>query len=249
MCSKCKKILIATAVALFWLAVWALGCFVANRNLLMPLPYPWDVAVSLWNLLGDGGFWADIGLSLLRILLGFAAAVAVGTVLAVLTTRSKVADALFAPLLSAIRAVPVASFIFLAFLWIAADLMPTFIAFLMVVPLVWENVRQGILSTDRQLLEMAQVFRLTGAQRFRCVWFPSVRPYGRVALTTGFGFAWKSGIAAEIICTTGRSIGSQIATAKSTLDYAEVFACTAVLVALSLLFEWLLKRLIRKEVA
>ena len=249
MCSKSKKILIGWAVALFWLAVWALGCFIANRNLLMPLPYPWDVAVSLWHLLGDGTFWADVGLSLMRILLGFAAAVVTGVLLAVLTTRSKVADALFAPLLSAIRAVPVASFIFLAFLWIAADLMPTFIAFLMVVPLVWENVRQGILSTDRRLLEMAQVFRLKPARRFRYIWLPSVRPYGRVALTSGFGFAWKSGIAAEIICTTGRSIGSQIATAKSTLDYAAVFACTAVLVALSLMLEWLLKRLIRREVA
>ena len=79
-------------------------------------------------------------------------------------------------------------------------------------------------------------------------WLPSVRPYFQVALTTGFGFAWKSGIAAEIICTTGHSIGSQIASAKSTLDYAEVFACTAVVVALSLALEWLLKHLIRKEV-
>lgn len=249
MCSKIRKFCIGLLVALFWLAVWTLGCFIANRSLLMPLPYPWDVAASLGRLLGNGSFWADVGLSLMRILLGFSSAVAVGAVLAVLTTRFRVVHTLFAPLLSAIRAVPVASFIFLAFLWIAADLMPTFIAFLMVVPLVWENIRQGILSTDRHLLEMAQVFRLSRAQRLRFIWFPSVRPYLQVALTSGFGFAWKSGIAAEIICTTGRSIGSQISTAKSTLDYGEVFACTAVLVALSLLFEWLLKRLIRKEVA
>lgn len=246
---KCPKWLTWLAVAAFWLSVWTLGCFVANRSLLMPLPYPWDVAKSLWHLLGDGVFWADVGMSLLRILVGFVTAVAVGVVLAVLTTRYRVLHTLFSPVLSAVRAVPVASFIFLAFLWIAADWMPVFIAFLMVVPLVWENVRQGILSTDHGLLEMAQVFRLSRSKRFANVWLPSVRPHLSAALTTGFGFAWKSGIAAEIICTTGNSIGAQIAASKSTLNYAQVFACTVVVVLLSVLLERLLHRAMRKEVA
>lgn len=246
---KYRKLLIGIAVALFWLSVWAIGAFAANRSLLMPLPYPWDVAVSLWHLLGNGAFWADVGISLLRILIGFIAAAVTGVVLAVLTTRFRLVDTLFAPILSVIRAVPVASFIFLAFLWIAADWMPVFISFLMVVPLVWENVRQGILSTDGNLLEMAQVFRLSRSRRFSQVWLPSVRPYLRAALTTGFGFAWKSGIAAEIICTTGHSIGAQISAAKSTMDYAAVFACTAMVVALSVSLEYLLRRLIRREVA
>lgn len=246
---KCRKLLIGIAVALFWLSVWAIGAFAANRSLLMPLPYPWDVAVALWHLLGNGAFWVDVGISLLRILVGFVAAAVTGVALAVLTTRFRLIDTLFAPILSVIRAVPVASFIFLAFLWIAADWMPVFISFLMVVPLVWENVRQGIRSTDRHLLEMARVFRLRRGRRFSHVWLPSVRPYLRVALTTGFGFAWKSGIAAEIICTTGNSIGAQISAAKSTMDYAAVFACTAIVVVLSVSLEYLLRRVIRKEVA
>lgn len=248
MCSKLRKIGIALAVAVFWLAVWALGAFTANRSLLMPLPYPWDVAASLWGLLGRGAFWADVGMSLVRIVIGFSLAVVAGVTLAVLTTRSRLLNALFSPAFSVMRAVPVASFIFLAFLWIAADGMPTFIAFLMVMPLVWENVRQGIVSTDRRLLEMARVFRLSRSCRFRQIWLPSVGPYLQAALSTGFGFAWKSGIAAEIICTTGRSIGAQIGAAKSTLNYAEVFACTVVVAALSVVLERLLHRAVRREV-
>lgn len=240
-----RRVGIGVAVTAFWLGIWALVCVVANRKLLMPLPYPWDVAAALGGLVLRGDFWADVACSLLRILLGFAAAVAVGTLLAVLTVRFRLLHTLFAPLLSVIRAVPVASFIFLAFLWIAPDAMPTFIAFLMVMPLVWENVRQGIVQTDPKLLEMAQVFRLSRRQRVRAVWFPSVRPYWRSALSTGFGFAWKSGVAAEIICTTGRSIGAQIAASKVTLDYAEVFASTVVVVVLSVLLEWLVRRPLR----
>ena len=249
MCSNFKKVVIGFGVAAFWLAVWSLGCFVANRSLLMPLPYPWDVAVSLWGLLDRGSFWADAMLSLLRIMVGFLSAAVVGVALAVLTTRFRVVNALISPVLSAIRAVPVASFIFLAFLWIPAGRMPTFIAFLMVVPLVWENVRQGIVSTDRRLLEMARVFRLSYGRRLRRIWLPSVGPYLQAALSTGFGFAWKSGIAAEIICTTGRSIGAQIAAAKSTLDYAEVFASTVVVAVFSMALEYVVRRVLRREVA
>jgi len=236
---------IGLAVTAFWLGVWSLVCVLANRTLLMPLPYPWDVAVALGGLVRQSDFWADVAFSLLRILLGFSAAVVVGTALAVLTVRFRLLHTLFAPMLSVIRSVPVASFIFLAFLWIAPGAMPTFIAFLMVLPLVWENVRRGIVQTDRHLLEMARVFRLNRVQRMRFVWFPSVRPYWQSALSTGFGFAWKSGVAAEIICTTGHSIGAQIAASKITLNYAEVFASTVVVVILSVALEWLMRRWMR----
>lgn len=245
-----RRIGIGCAVAAFWLGIWALVCWIANRTLLMPLPYPWDVAVSLVDLIGRGDFWADVAFSLWRIVCGFASAVVIGVVLAVLSVRFRLIHVVIAPVLSIIRAVPVASFIFLAFLWMVPDTIPTFIAFLMVMPLVWENVRQGIVQTDAKLLEMAKVFHLSWNQRLFSIWFPSVQPYWRSALSTGFGFAWKSGVAAEIICTTGRSIGAQIADAKILMNYSEVFAGTVVVVVLSVVLEWLMRRLIRKgEVA
>lgn len=249
MAANLRRIVTAVLVAAFWLGLWCLGCYVANKGLLLALPYPWDVAKTLCQLLGETDFWLVVLRSLWRILSGFVLAVVAGSLLAVLTTRYAFLHALFSPVLSLIRAVPVASFIFLAFLWIQAEALPSFIAFLMVVPLVWENLRQGITQTDRRLLEMARVFRLSRWTRFRQIHLPSVGPYLQAALTTGFGFAWKSGIAAEVICWPRDSIGYQIATAKSHLNTAEVFAWTAVVVLLSVALEWLLRRLLRKEVA
>lgn len=241
-----RRIGVGFAVAAFWLGVWSLVFWRLNQHLILPLPYPWDVAMSLGKLVQRAAFWSDVAYSLLRIVLGFLCAVLAGSLLAVLTVRSRLFHTLFSPVLSVIRAVPVASFIFLAFLWMQPDTIPTFIAFLMVMPLVWENVRQGIVQTDPKLLEMARVFRLSQGQQLRSIWFPSVKPYWRSALSTGFGFAWKSGVAAEIICTTGNSIGAQIAGAKSDYNYAEVFAGTVVVVVLSVVLEWLMRRSIRK---
>lgn len=247
---KLLHLLRGVAVAIFWLAVWAGGCYLANRTLLIPLPYPWDVAKVLWQLVGEIPFWTAVGMSLLRVVAGFAVALVAGVALAMLTTRFAVVHTLLSPILSVIKATPVASFILLAFLWIRAENMPTFIAFLMVIPLVWENVRQGVLHTDKKLLEMAKVFRLSYRQRLWHIRFPAVKPYLQAAMTTGFGFAWKAGVAAEILCWTGDSIGYHIAAEQQSFETAHVFAWTAVMVVLSVVLERLMRRLMnRREVA
>jgi NitT/TauT family transport system permease protein len=62
---------------------------------------------------------------------------------------------------------------------------------------------------------------------------------------TGLGFAWKAGIAAEVICRPPESLGNMLASAKNYLESAEVFAITATVIVLSLIFETLLKYLYR----
>ena len=108
---------------------------------------------------------------------------------------------------------------------------------LMVVPAVWGNVEKGIRETDAGLLEMAKVYRLGWWKTLVRVRIPSVMPYFLAAATTGLGFAWKSGIAAEVICRPAMSIGRQLQDAKVYLETPEVFAWTAVVVALSMVLE------------
>ena len=84
---KLLRLLRGVAVAIFWLGVWSGGFYLANRTLLMPLPYPWDVAKVLWQLMGESDFWTMVGLSLLRVAAGFTVALVAGVALAMLTTR------------------------------------------------------------------------------------------------------------------------------------------------------------------
>ena len=245
MSSKLRRLPVIGAVALFWLGVWALCSYLIGQELL--LPTPWLTVTTLVRMMGQTDFWVAVGMSLLRVLGGFTAAVAVGVLLAVLTTRFSLVHAVLAPILHIVRAAPVASFIILAYVWLRAGLLPAFIAFLMVVPLVWENVRQGILQTDQKLLEMGQVFRMSRGTRLRRIWIPSVKPYFESAMTTGFGFAWKSGIAAEVICWPDRSIGQNMHAAKAYLETAEVIAWTVVVVVLSVVLERLLRHLMGRK--
>lgn len=78
---------------------------------------------------GRRGFGGRRAGSLLRVAAGFAAALAAGSLLAVLTVRFRAADVLLSPLLKIVRAAPVASFIILALVWIRTNTLPAFIAF------------------------------------------------------------------------------------------------------------------------
>ena len=72
------------------------------------------------------------------------------------------------------------------------------------------------------------------------LYLPSVQPFFLTAAVNGLGFAWKSGVAAEVICRPDFSIGKQLQDAKTYLETPEVFAWTAVVILLSLLLERLL---------
>ena len=138
------------------------------------------------------------------------------------------------------------SFIILVLLWLTASLTPVFIAFLMVLPIAWANVREGVMAVDAQLLEMAEVFQLPRAKKLRHIYLPSVLPQYLAACTTGFGFAWKSGVAAEVIARPALSIGKNLYESKLYLNTEELFAWTAMVILLSMLLERGMVRMMRR---
>ena len=221
----------------------------ANRTLLLPLPTPVDTARALAAMAGQAAFWCSLGLSLLRICAGFLLAVAAGARCAAASHRWRVFRWLMSPLLGLIRAIPVAVFTIVVFLWVSRPYIPSTIVFLTVLPIVWRNVETGLESADRQLAEMARVFGMDRRAILRQITLPGIRPYVSAAVSTGLGFAWKSGIAAEVICRTQGSLGDLLWRGKAAVSYDEVFALTVVIVLCSALLQRAFSGPKRKEAA
>ena len=232
------------AAGAVWLLIWLLCWLAVGKDVLIPSPAA--VLLRLGQLICTLPFWQQVGLSLLRILTGFALALVLGVVLGALTARSALADTLLSPALRTVRAIPVASFIILLFVLMSKEYIPTVTSFLMVLPVVWSNVDQGVRSTDIQLLEMAQVFRLSHRKVLRHIWLPQVAPFFLAAARTGMGLAWKAGVAAEVLAAPRLGIGRALYEAKVYLETADLFAWTAVIVCISVILEkglvWLIGR-------
>ena len=229
---------------LFWVGLWWLLAASFDKPLL--LPTPWAVLKTLWTLMGTGEFWLTVLLSLVRILLGILLALLGGALLALLTTKSELCHHLFSPLLTLCKATPVASVIFLVLLWVGREQVPLLIAFVMALPIVWSNVREGLLQTDRRLLEMAQVFGLSKKQKLLSIRIPSLYPYFLAACRSAIALAWKAGIAAEVLCLPKHSIGLGIYEGKMYLETDQLFAWTLIVILISVLIEWGALALLKK---
>lgn len=234
-----RKILTYCCIAAFWLAVWQGVSMLVSQELLIPAPL--SVAKTLCQNLLTASFWQAVGMSFMRIFTGFFGALVMGTLLAVVTTRFALVRSLLAPILHIIKAAPVASFIILALVWIPTGFLPAGICFLMVLPIVWNNMEQGIRAIDPHLMQMAQVFRFSKTKTLLRVQIPSLVPYFFTALTTGLGFAFKSGIAAEVICQPQFSVGKELYFSKVYLETPSVFMWTVVVIVISVVLERLLK--------
>ena len=234
------KKLLAT---LFWVAAWHILAVSMDNFLLLPTPV--QVLRRLGELMAEKTFWHITAVSIGRILLGTVAAMAVGVVLAVLSTASAFVDALISPAITVVRASPVASFAILVLIWVERDFVPVLICGMMVLPVIYSNVCAGIRGVDVQLLEMAEVYRLPKVRVLRRIYIPSVLPYFRAACSSALGLGWKAGIAAEVLTVPKSSIGRMIADSKLYLMTEDLFAWTLLVVVLSLLLQKLMLALVK----
>ena len=233
--------------AVFWLAVWWLLALIVGKELLIPSPPL--VVRTLLELVVTGAFWRYTALTLLRITLGLLLGIVLGILTALLTNRLSLLHALLAPAVRVVRATPVASFIILVLLWVANGRVPVVISALVVLPVIWESTAAGLRSVDRDLLEFARAYRLTGLDTWRRIVIPSMLPQLAAAVCTAIGLAWKSGVAAEVLCLPKAAVGTQVYFSKLYLDTPALFAWTLIVVALSLTVERIARRLLlgRKE--
>ncbi len=238
------KILKGILIFSFWIGVWYLIAAFINKELF--LPYPHRVALRFIELSKTDDFWTTVAASLFRILRGFIYGVGLGCSLALLTHYIPILRALISPFLRTVRAVPVASFTLLLFLWLNNDMIPVFIALLMVSPIMWENLSAGLSALDKGLIEMAKVYNIPKGRTLLSIIMPQLRPYFFSGTLTSLGLAWKSGIAAEVISYPSVAIGKALGDAKTYLETTDVFVWTVAVVILSLSFEAVIRLLFKK---
>lgn len=233
--NRLKNAAYSALALLLWLAVWQLASALIGQEILLVSPI--RSAAALFRLLRTRVFYVSIAGTFGRILAGFALALFAALALAALSYNSAAAERLFAPVMAAIRATPVASFVILLLIFVGSKNLSIYTAFLMVMPVLYSNVLAGLKSADPKLLEMARVFRFTPRARTRSILIPAAFPYLLSACASGLGICWKAGVAAEVIGQSANSIGDALYRAKIFFATDELFAWTLAIILLSLLFE------------
>ncbi len=229
----------------FWFGLWTLISVILEYNMgemraETMFPSPFVVCKSCFAMFTTGKFYQAVFSSLLRITVGFAVGIVIGVAMAIAMHNVGACHSLFSPILLVIRATPVASFILIVRIWLERGHIPSFIAALMVLPLVCSNTKAALSQLDVQQKEMLQIYRVSFAKRLRYFYIPSVLPHFSACAVTSFGLAWKAGIAAEVLFPPATSLGRAMQDAKAYLETADLFAYTITVILCSLACEKLL---------
>ena len=243
--NKIAKHVLGSLLAIaFWLLVWEAVARSIDVSFIFPSVR--EVFSEFFALFVSKNFYATVFASFLRILCGFSIGILLGTVLAPLTKYFMPARVLISPVMTVLRATPVASFIMVLWLIIGSDAVPVTITAFMVTPIVWQNLSDGFSAIDPALDEVCAIYRIKGLKRLRILVIPTLIKYLIPGIITSAGLAWKSGIAAEIIAYTSNSIGKEIYLAKAYLESGKMLAWTMIVIIFSLIFEALLSLLGRR---
>lgn len=233
--TTCRNRIIRVLAVAFWIAVWQGVSLAVGSEILVASPA--RTFGALLSLLREGAFYRAVLGSLMRICAGFALALALGIALGALSFVVGWVRALLHPVVSVVKATPVASFVILALIWISSKNLSIFISFLMVFPIMYENMLSGLESADAKLLEMGRVFHLSRMARIRAIYLPAAYPFLLSAARLSLGMCWKSGIAAEVIGQPRQSIGAELNQAKLFFNTPDLFAWTVTIIVVSVVFE------------
>jgi ABC-type nitrate/sulfonate/bicarbonate transport system permease component len=235
-------IVAAGLVALWWALARRYGAFV--------LPPPLAVLAGLREIVSTGEVWRHTGASLARIAVGFGAAVGVAVLVGLVAFLSRLARGVVHDLLAVLNSTSVFVWIVISIIWFGlSNWAPIFTTFMITLPVVASNIVEGVAGVDRRLLEMGDVYRLSGWRKFTAIVVPSTLPYLVAGMKVGFGLALKVSVVAEIFGVTS-GIGYIMNYSREILATQMVFGWALVMILVmtltdKLLFDTISRRLTR----
>ena len=177
---------------------------------------------------------------------GLLAAYVVALALAGMSHRYVIARELVRPPLLVFKATPVVCVVVLLLIWLGAANVSVVAVFLMALPAIYFSALEGFDHASASMAELMEVHGVSGMRRVLAYSWPGLLPYLCATSEAIVGMSWKAGVAAEVIGVVGGSIGEKLYEAKIYLQTGDLLAWTAVIVALSALFERAVLALLRR---
>lgn len=232
-----------TLSVFLYLIIWQMVAMWIGEEILLVSPI--KVILRLKELFFEREYWENIIFTCIRILSGFFLALLVSIITSILSYLFNSFRIMMKPIVSAIKATPVASIVIVVLIWVSSKNLSIVISFMMAFPILYSALLAGFDNVDNSLIEMAEVFSFSQFKRLKYIYLPSVLPTFITSLTTAIGLAWKSGVAAEVIGLPDGSLGERLYEAKTFLLTADIFAVTLTVIVISIVIEKVISKAIK----
>ena len=234
-----------TLRALFYGGLFALWQIAAARRIWPPylLPSPGDVGMFLREAAREGTLLPAVFTSAQRVGLGFALALALGTLIGLLLARVRALDDTLGSAVVGLQSLPSICWFPLALLWFGLN--EQAIQFVVVMGALFAvilAVRASVRGLPPLTLRAARMLGAgSGARLWWHVLLPAILPGYLSGMRQGWAFAWRSLMAAELLSQSLKTgVGHLLATGRDLNDMAMVLGTIGIILLLGLVVDRLL---------
>ena len=237
-------------IPILLILVWQVLAVLVNNEFILP-SVDSVVAVLIHptvNILGSGSLLENGMTSLVRVVLGFAIGVLVAVPLGILMGHLEIANDLFDSIIQILRPIPPIAWIPLALAWFKIGLASIlFIIFIGAFFPVLLNTIDGVRRVSRTWIETAYIFGTSELQLIYKVIIPAAAPTIWTGLRVGFGIAWMSVVAAEMLPGTSSGLGYLIMYSYNYGQVQVIIAGMSVIGFIGLSIDFILKEIEKRK--
>ena len=189
-------LLVWTGVSLFFLPTF--------------LPSPLALVSQVISIFSHAAAYLIIGKTLERVLAGLVLSMLLGSLIGLVMGLRRSVESFFDGWIMVLLTFPSICWAFLAVLWFGlSDIAPIFTIVLIVLPYVAMNIWEGAKAIDKDLSDMATVFRAPRFLFLRKVLIPQLMPYIFSSLRISFALSWKIALVSEAFGAS-RGVGKEL---------------------------------------
>lgn len=220
------------------IAIWAIVGVIKNNPLVLPMP---GVVIERFFELGsEAGFWSSVGASLLRTLICFITSFVLALLFASIAGIFKPLHKVLSPMVTILRAAPTVAVILIMYAFIGNDTMAIVVGFLIAFPIMYSAFYGAIVEVDKDLIEMANVYKVKPINKVLYIYLPSITPCLFDTSKSTISLSLKVVIAAEILTNVSMSIGGKVQVAYASFEIIYLLAWTIVAIVFSFVLEAIL---------
>ena len=223
----------------FLLLIWETASIAVNQEIIIPSIFA--VGRELFLILTSRNAWTVILWTMSRIIFTFFLDLILALAIGIPAGIYNKFELAIRPMESAVRTVPTMGIILLSLIWLDSGLTPVFVSSLIIFPILYRSVVDGIHNIDKKLIDFHKVHQIHFSRQLKYLYIPSMFPFLKTGTITSLGLGFKVMITAEVLSQPDKAIGTVFQIERAQLNTAAVMAWCVFMIAVSSLFEHIIQ--------
>lgn len=224
---KSDKLEVALSCVIL-LFLWEVLANIINNDIYIPTIG--QTISSLIEILKNNRFYLDISFSIIRSIISFVGAVLVALFLGIISYTNRIFRNFLYPINSIIQSVPTMILIVLAMIWFNKNNAPFIVGFAIVFPILYDSVLSSLVSIDKNILEMATLYKISLKDKITKIYLPSIKFKLVPIIISTYSLVFKVVIAGEVYGQPNFGMGTMIQLEKVNFNTPGIFAWLIIII-------------------